>query len=67
MFDSLKTALDRLWHPYRPELYYMRGPGPKTALKQKALGPMTAPTPAGAIVQRQVPGFSAIAEQSLQH
>ena len=26
---AILTRLDRVFNPYRPELYYMRGPGPK--------------------------------------
>jgi hypothetical protein len=28
--------------PYRPELHYMRGPGPKWHAKQRRLGPLNA-------------------------
>ena len=28
-------ALQELLHPYRPELYYMRGPGPKWQAKNR--------------------------------
>lgn len=24
-----RRVFDLAWHPYRPELHYMRGPGPK--------------------------------------
>jgi hypothetical protein len=27
--DLVRTAVRNLFHPYRPELHYMRGPGPK--------------------------------------
>jgi hypothetical protein len=41
----LRFAIDSLWHSlkrdifdnYRPELHYMRGPGPKWHAKHKAL------------------------------
>ena len=29
----------RAFHPYRPELHYMRGPGPACRAKQTALSP----------------------------
>jgi hypothetical protein len=29
----------RAFHPYRPELHYMRGPGPACRAKQMALSP----------------------------
>ncbi|WP_119421769.1 hypothetical protein [Desertibaculum subflavum] len=29
----------RLFDPYRPELHYMRGPGPKCRAKQRLTGP----------------------------
>jgi hypothetical protein len=29
----------RAFHPYRPELHYMRGPGPACRAKQVALSP----------------------------
>ena len=32
--DAWQTALRRFRDPYRPELHYMRGPGPKCREKQ---------------------------------
>jgi hypothetical protein len=31
-----------VWNPYRPELHYMRGPGPKWHAKQRRLGRLSA-------------------------
>ena len=44
LFEGLRAVLTR-WqalalvvaNPYRPELHYMRGPGPKCRAKQRAL------------------------------
>jgi hypothetical protein len=33
----LRELLKALFDPYRPELHYMRGPGPKVARKQYEL------------------------------
>ena len=32
-----RGLLDSVFDPYRPKLYYMRGPGPKWRAKQTAL------------------------------
>ncbi|MHC2334958.1 hypothetical protein [Bradyrhizobium sp. USDA 4454] len=31
------ALLDGVMNPYRPELYYMRGPGPKCRARQQAV------------------------------
>jgi hypothetical protein len=31
------SLLEQIFHPYRPELHYMRGPGPKWHAKHGAL------------------------------
>ena len=33
----------RIFNPYRPELHYMRGPGPACRAKQAALSPAAQP------------------------
>jgi hypothetical protein len=45
-FANLRTAFTAFWHdltrdalrPYRPELHYMRGPGPAWRAKHALLG-----------------------------
>ena len=32
------ALVERLWDPYRPELHYMRGPGPKWREKHAQAG-----------------------------
>ena len=54
---SLLTDLSAVFHdlakglfdPYRPELHYMRGPGPKWRAKHHAAKPGSAPTAFGAM------------------
>lgn len=36
--DTLRTRMRALSDPYRPELYYMRGPGPKWREKHGRAG-----------------------------
>ena len=36
LFAKWQTALTILFNPYRPELHYMRGPGPKWRAKHQA-------------------------------
>ena len=31
------ALIEQVAHPYRPELYYMRGPGPKCRARQQAV------------------------------
>jgi hypothetical protein len=35
------------FHPYRPELHYMRGPGPKWRAKHQSKNPSKHPSSAG--------------------
>jgi hypothetical protein len=35
--NALRPFLARVFDPYRPELHYMRGPGPACRVKQAAL------------------------------
>lgn len=35
--SALNTLFTRIFNPYRPELHYMRGPGPACRAKQAAL------------------------------
>jgi hypothetical protein len=35
--DAARPFLARIFNPYRPELHYMRGPGPACRAKQAAL------------------------------
>lgn len=32
--DFKRGLMDRMFHPYRPELHYMRGPGPRCRAKR---------------------------------
>ena len=32
--DLKRGLMDRMFHPYRPELHYMRGPGPRCRAKR---------------------------------
>jgi hypothetical protein len=32
--DLKRSLIERMLHPYRPELHYMRGPGPRCRAKQ---------------------------------
>jgi hypothetical protein len=32
--DLKRNVMERLFDPYRPELHYMRGPGPRCRAKQ---------------------------------
>jgi hypothetical protein len=34
IFEIRRTLVERMLHPYRPELHYMRGPGPRWREKQ---------------------------------
>jgi len=50
MWCDLAEAFHELWRPfagafgsYRPELHYMRGPGPKCRAKRAAAASATAP------------------------
>jgi hypothetical protein len=36
---ELRKVLKGLFDPYRPELHYMRGPGPKWRAKHSSTGP----------------------------
>jgi hypothetical protein len=38
-FAELRNIFKGLFDPYRPELYYMRGPGPKWHAKHDGVGP----------------------------
>ena len=38
-FGDLAKGFKRLFDPYRPELHYMRGPGPKWREKHSEPGP----------------------------
>jgi hypothetical protein len=42
--NALRPFLVRVFNPYRPELHYMRGPGPACRAKQGACG-IIAPNP----------------------
>ncbi len=33
LIEALRRMLHEIFHPYRPELHYMRGPGPKWRAK----------------------------------
>lgn len=35
--DASRPLFTRIFNPYRPELHYMRGPGPACRAKQAAL------------------------------
>jgi hypothetical protein len=37
--DPRRPFFARIFSPYRPELHYMRGPGPACRAKQAALSP----------------------------
>jgi hypothetical protein len=37
--DAWRPFFARIFNPYRPELHYMRGPGPACRAKQAALSP----------------------------
>ncbi len=39
LIDTWMGGLRKVFDPYRPELDYMRGPGPKWAQKQRAMAP----------------------------
>jgi hypothetical protein len=41
--STIEKARQELFDPYRPELHYMRGPGPKWHAKHHALAPETGP------------------------
>ena len=32
--DFKRSLVERMFHPYRPELHYMRGPGPRCRAKR---------------------------------
>ena len=38
-FAGIRAVWHQLFNPYRPELHYMRGPGPACRAKQMALSP----------------------------
>ena len=38
-FSELRNIFKGLFDPYRPELHYMRGPGPKWHAKHDGAGP----------------------------
>jgi hypothetical protein len=37
--DARRPFFARIFNPYRPELHYMRGPGPACRAKQAVLAP----------------------------
>ena len=39
---EIVKAWRELWDPYRPELHYMRGPGPRTLDREQRRQPMKA-------------------------
>jgi hypothetical protein len=41
---ELRRSFEQAFDPYRPELHYMRGPGPKWRAKHVVV-PVTGPTP----------------------
>jgi hypothetical protein len=38
IIERWHTLVGPIWNPYRPELHYMRGPGPRWHAKQRRLG-----------------------------
>jgi hypothetical protein len=42
IIERWQTLMGPVWNPYRPELHYMRGPGPKWRAKQRRLGRLKA-------------------------
>ena len=47
---AIRARLDGIFNPYRPELHYMRGPGPKCRERQdRAREAQPAPAPAAGI------------------
>lgn len=46
LLGTLRTLVHDLFHPYRPELHYMRGPGPAWHAKHDPVSvPSSVPTP----------------------
>ena len=43
--EALKDLARSLFHPYRPELHYMRGPGPKWHAKHDRASAQYQPVP----------------------
>ena len=39
IMTSWRALIDSAFHPYRPELHYMRGPGPKWHAKRQGRNP----------------------------
>jgi hypothetical protein len=42
IIEKWQTLIGPVWDPYRPELHYMRGPGPKWHAKQRRVGRLNA-------------------------
>jgi hypothetical protein len=42
IIERWQTLIGPVWDPYRPELHYMRGPGPKWHAKHRRLGRLNA-------------------------
>ena len=49
--DLLHTLVKALFDPYRPELHYMRGPGPKWRAKHTAAVPDARMIPVRAVLR----------------
>ena len=50
---DLSRSFAQLLDPYRPELHYMRGPGPKWHAKRAGIAAKTAPLARGVIAARR--------------
>jgi hypothetical protein len=51
---ELRRNFERMFDPYRPELHYMRGPGPKWRAKRAGASTAAAPTAAESAALREM-------------